>query len=111
MLTWYGLAAYEWREEQLKMKRGEPAEEVPLLDRVQSVLTPNQGHIMKYLLKKKTASYHVLKTIPDGWRDEPSDEAITKQLKEMKGRLEEANLPVGYITISVAKRRVTLEDR
>jgi hypothetical protein len=79
------------------------------LDRALAVLTPNQGRIFEYLWRQKTASYDALKKIPRGWRDVPSYDAITKQLKDMKRRLEAENLPVGYITISVVKQRVSLE--
>jgi hypothetical protein len=94
----------------LREKGEQHPEEVSLEERIAAVLTPNQGRIMEHLMKKRTASYDTLRTIPGAWRDEPSDEAITKQVKGIKTRLEEANLNVGYIKVSVAKRRVTIED-
>jgi len=111
LLTQYGLAAYAWREEQLKVKPNSDGvgREVPLLERVLAVLTPNQGRIMTYLWGKKTASYDILKTIPRAWQDVPSDEAITAALKKMRTRLDANNLSVVSIAISDAGRRVNLD--
>ena len=85
-------------------------QEASLLERVLAVLTPNQGRIWEYLWAKKTASYAALEKIPKAWRDVPSPEAITKQLKDMKRRIEGANLPVGYIKVSMAGERVIIEQ-
>lgn len=80
-----------------------------LIERVLAVLTSNQGHIMQYLWEKKTASYETLRTIPQAWRDVPSDAAVTKALKDMRTRLEAAELLAISIVISDAKQRVNLE--
>jgi hypothetical protein len=95
-----------------QVEREEQTEEkVSLLERVLAVLTPNQSCIIKYLWERRTASFDTLATVPGAWQDVPSDEAITKKLKEMRTRLEKENLTnfVGDITISTAKRRVTIE--
>jgi hypothetical protein len=83
-------------------------EEIRLLESVLAALTPNQGRIMEYLMTKKTASFDSLQTIPGAFQEGVTDEAIVKQLKDMKRRLDAAKLSVGYITISTSKKRVTL---
>ena len=105
VITAYGLAAYAWHEQQLKKK---PEQEVPLLEKVLAVLTPNQGRIMEYLWKRKTASYDTLSAIPKAWRDAPTDEAIEHALKKMRTCLNANGLPVN-LTVSTAKRRVNLD--
>jgi hypothetical protein len=84
-------------------------EEVPPLERVLVILTPYQGEIFKYLWRKQTASYDVLKSVPGAWSSVPSDEAVTKQLKAIRTRLNKSAPTVADLTISTAKRRVTLD--
>jgi hypothetical protein len=102
--------AYELNKktyELLKVRLPEPGA-VALLEQALSVLTPDQGHIFKHIWDKKTASYDALLQIPGAFSSGGvTDEAVTKKLQDMKRRLEEQNLPVGYITISRAKRRIT----
>ena len=85
------------------------AEETPLLERVLDILTPNQGRILGYLWNRKSASYDTLTSIPKAWRDVPSHDAITKQLKAIRTKLDANNLSVVHMVISTAKCRVTLE--
>jgi hypothetical protein len=84
--------------------------EVPLLERVLTALTPNQGRIMDYLWNKKTASFEALGTIQQAWQNSPpSDETITAELKKMNKRLDANSLSVVALTISTAKKRASLE--
>jgi hypothetical protein len=82
----------------------------PLLERLCAILTPNQGRIFEHLWEKGTASFDTLSTLPGAFQPHPTDDAIIKQLKALKNRMEQANLPIGYLTISTAKKRVTLEN-
>lgn len=82
----------------------------PLLERACAVLTPAQAVIFKLLWERKSASYDALLNTPRAFQDGVTDEAVTKQLKEIKRRLEEINLPVGYMEISTTKRSVRLTN-
>jgi hypothetical protein len=93
----------------LAAEQADEAEQVPLLERVLAVLTPNQGRIVIFLWEKKTASYETLRTIPGAWRDVPSHEAITGALKKIRTRLDKHNLSVVTLTISDASQRVNLD--
>lgn len=88
-------------------------DEPPLLEHALSILTPQQGKIFKYLLEKKTAGFDTLSTIPGAFNDNPTDEAITKKLKNMRTRINSDEKLVVAINITIssseAKRRVTLE--
>lgn len=84
-------------------------ENTPLIERVLAVLTPKQGRIMEYLWDRRTAGYAALETIPEAWRDVPSHEAITKQLKAIRTRLDSNNLSVVSIVVSEASKRVNLD--
>jgi hypothetical protein len=83
-------------------------DQVPLLERVLAVLTPNQVRIMKHLWKQKTASYKTLKEIPGAFRVGVTEVAITKQLKAMRTRLEQNGILNVYIKVSDAAERVNL---
>jgi hypothetical protein len=87
-----------------------PAAGPSLEDRAAALLTPNQAAIWRHLWREKAATYDSLLRVPGAWRDVPSDEAVEKALKRLKEKLEAANLPVGYITISPVKRLVTITD-
>jgi hypothetical protein len=79
------------------------------LDNVLAVLTPKQGRIWKHLRQKKMATYQELKDIQGAWQASPTDDAVSKALTRMKESIERANLQgIGYITISEAKKLVTL---
>jgi hypothetical protein len=113
LASWPGLRA--WIEDYTssagaqRQPRPEP-DEASLVDRAVAVLTPNQAIIFRHLWRVKTAGYAALKDVPGAWRPGmPSDEAVEKQMKRIKLRLEESRLPVGYITISPVKRTVTIE--
>lgn len=83
-----------------------------LLEQALAVLTPQQGAIMKHLWEKGTATFAALTLIPGAFQDQgvnPSDDAIEKKVKDIRKRLDTANLMVGDITISTAKKRVTLQ--
>jgi len=102
-VTNYGKLALAWLLEAEDKKGPAP------IERALSVLTPDQARIMEYLWAKKTARYDTLVKIPGAFRAGVTDEAITKKLKDMKKRLERAEVPIGYITVSTAKRQVSLD--
>ncbi|HLQ45683.1 MAG TPA: hypothetical protein VK137_13185 [Planctomycetaceae bacterium] len=88
---------------------GRNEETVPLFERVLAVLTPQQSRLMEFLWNKMTARYDALRTVPAAWNDEPSDEAITKKLKELRTRLEASNLFEVELSVSAAKCRVNIK--
>jgi hypothetical protein len=98
------------RERAKLLDRARSDDKASEMDKVRAVLTGNQARLWEFLARRKTCNYKGLRSVLGAWRDVPSDDAITKQLKDMKRRIEAANLPVGYITISTSKKSVTLSD-
>jgi hypothetical protein len=89
----------------------EPKPTTGITEQLEAALSPNQGRIIKRIMDLRTASYDTLRTVPGAWRGgNPTDDAITKQLKAIRNRLVEANIVVGELEISVAKKRVTLKE-
>ncbi len=112
--TW-GQAGDGWRKESRKaieLLAGiigrSPNVNESLREKVLDTLTPQQGRIVEYLWREKTASYDTIAMIPRAFQDVPSDDAIKQAVKRANRKLCEENLPVS-ITVSSSKRRLTLE--
>lgn len=83
--------------------------------RIASALTRRQLATWTHLAEKKTATFDVLRNVPGAFAEGVTDTAIERQLKRIKQELEsDADLirqvekVHGHMTISPAKRRVSL---
>jgi DNA-binding response OmpR family regulator len=84
----------------------EPAEDIPLRERMLAALTKRQQLLMEHLWAKTTASFSVLQTIPNAWTSpDPSDDTVIKAIKRINTKLAENGLPVD---LAIAGKRVNL---
>jgi hypothetical protein len=96
----------EEREKAMRTTEASPT----TLELACAVLSPAQAVIFTVLWERRVVGYDALLNTPRAFQEGVTDEAVTKQLKEIKRRLEAINLPVGYMEISTTKRSVRLTN-